>query len=332
MTIDLHTHYVPNKLVSELSKRRAPPFIKTNDDGTQTFQMPHTAIDFTSEYTDIENRLEFMNSLSINHQLLSFPGLFGVDSIATEESLPLVKIFNNEIARVCMKYPKKFSGLASLPMADIDLAINEYRRARNDLGLKGVILPNNCFVNEKQANRLSPIFEIVQKIGGHIFIHPGRRPDEVPKVYQNSKPPFPDFAPERLALTVQHSVGHTMVTLLFSKFLDAYPDVSLHVANLGGTLPMVIERMDNVTLTRTPDKVLPSSLTNRFHVDCSSLGPRAIELAVAIFSAEKIVFGTDCPIFSAERSLNAVAEAKLGKKEKKLILEDNAKQIMAKCN
>ena len=54
---------------------------------------------------------------------------------------------------------------------------------------------------------------------------------------------------ERLALTVQHNVGHCAVTLLFSDFLTNYPDVSIHVANLGGTLPMVIERMDNVSFT-----------------------------------------------------------------------------------
>jgi len=332
VAIDLHTHYVPSKLASELSRRSIPPYIRINDDGTQTFQMPHGSLKFPSSFTDVENRLEFMERHKIKHQLLSFPGLFGMDSIPTEESLPLVQIFNDEVSKVCKKYSNYFSGLAALPMADINLAVQEYERARHTLGLKGAILPNNCFVTQGHADLLSPIFKIVQEIGGHIFIHPGRRPDEVPKVHQNPEPIFQDFTAERLALNVQHNVSHSMVTLLFSEFLDPFPEVSLHVANLGGTLPMVIERMDNVTLTRTPDKVLPSSRTDRFHVDCSSLGPRALELAASIFGVKKIVLGTDCPIFSTEQSLNAIAEANISKKDKNRILIENAQEILAKCN
>jgi len=332
MAIDLHTHYVPQGLVDELCKRTVPPFIKINGDSTQTFHMPHGLLDFSTSFTDMEDRKNFMEALEIDHQVLSFPGLFGVDSIATDESLPLIQIFNDEVAELCKASPDAFSGLAALPMADINLAVQEYKRARNDLGLIGAILPNNCFISEEHANAISPIFKIAQEIGGHIFIHPGRRPDEVPESYQQSKPIFADFLAERLALSVQNNVSHCMVTLLFSNFLDTYPDITLHVANLGGTLPMVIERMDNVSLTRTPDSPLPSSKANRFHVDCSSLGPRSLELAVAIFGANRIVLGTDCPIFSTEKSLNAVAKANIKGSEKQLILNDNAKELLDAYN
>ena len=95
---------------------------------------------------------------------------------------------------------------------------------------------------------------------------------------------------------------------------------------------MLIERMDNVSLTRTPNAPLPSSRVNRFHVDCSSLGPRSLELATSIFGANRIVFGTDCPIFSTEQSLNAVATANIKASEKQLILNDNARELLAIYN
>ena len=34
MTIDMHAHYAPQELVTELCKRNIPPFIKENDNGT----------------------------------------------------------------------------------------------------------------------------------------------------------------------------------------------------------------------------------------------------------------------------------------------------------
>ena len=329
MTIDLHAHYCPEELAIELKKRGVPPFISENSLNNRIFHMPHGSLNFPKSFSDIEGRREFMAENKIRHQVLSFPGLFGVDSIKVEESLPLVKIFNDRVAEICQRFPNNFSGLAALPMADIDLATAEFKRARDQLGLIGAILPNNFFITEDHAKKTAPIFETAQKIGGHLFIHPGRRPDEVPETYQKSKQIFPDFAAERLALTVQHNVSHCMVTLLFSNFLDTYPDISLHVANLGGTFPMVVERMDNVSRTRTPNAVLPSSRANRIHVDCSSLGPRAIEIAAAIFGAEKILFGTDCPIFSTNQSLHAVNKANISDSDKRLILNDNAEQLLA---
>lgn len=329
MTIDMHAHYAPQELVTELCKRNIPPFIKENDNGTRTFHMPHGLLDFPEDFINMKSRQEFMAAHKIDRQLLSFPGLFGLDSISERESFPLIQIFNNQVAKLCKESPNSFSALASLPMADINLAVQEYRRSRDELGLIGAILPNNCFVSEGHANKISPIFKAAQEIGGHLFIHPGRRPDEVPNDYSETRPNFADFTAERLALGVQHNVSHCMVTLLFSKFLDAYPDITLHVANLGGTLPMVIERMDNVSLTRTPNAKLPSSRASRFHVDCSSLGPRSLELASSIFGAKRILFGTDCPIFSTEQSLNAVATATIKNSEKQLILDNNARELLA---
>jgi len=320
---------VPETLAAELRKREVPPFIRTKEDGNEIFQMPHGQLAFPTSFMDMTARREFMTGLNIQRQVLSFPGLFGLDSIAASESLPLVQIFNDEVAKLSKEFPDTFSGLAALPMADIDLAVQEYRRARDELGLIGVILPNNCFVSEDHVAELAPIFKAVQEIGGHVFIHPGRRPDEVPEVYEPKSPPFKDNVAERLALTVQNSVSHCMVTLLFSDFLDAYPDISLHVANMGGTLPYVIERMDNVTLTRTPDAALPSSKAGRVHVDCSSLGPKSLELAVKVFGADRIVFGTDCPIFSTEQSLNAVATADISDADRQKILTGNAEQLLA---
>ena len=114
----------------------------------------------------------------------------------------------------------------------------------------------------------------------------------------------------------------------FLRLSRAYPDVSLHVANLGGTLPMVVERMDQVTLTRTPGDPAPSSFLRRIHVDCSSLGPRAIEIAAAFYGADKILFGTDCPIFMTDWSLDAVANTRLSDADKHAIREGNAARLL----
>jgi predicted TIM-barrel fold metal-dependent hydrolase len=98
---------------------------------------------------------------------------------------------------------------------------------------------------------------------------------------------------------------------------------------MGGTLPMVIERMDNVVLTRTPEAPLPSSKATRVHADCSSLGPRALEIAIALYGADRIVFGTDCPIFSTEIAKATVANASISEEDRQAIRSGNAEKLLS---
>jgi len=207
--------------------------------------------------------------------------------------------------------------------------VREYRRARS-LGLAGLILPVNGFVSVEAAARYVPLLDAVARAGGHVFIHPGRRPDEVPPPGSPEREyPFPDNVLARQALSVQNAVAAAMVTLLFSDLLDPWPSLTVQVANLGGTLPMVLERIDHAVALRDPAAALPSSRTQRVHVDCASLGPRAIEIAVATFGADRILFGTDCPIFSTERTLAAVAAARIGEDDRRALLDGNAATLLS---
>ena len=331
MTVDVHTHYVSQALAEALRRRSVPPRIETLSDGSERYHLPVGTLSFGSEYTDIAARVAFMDRLGIRLQLLSFPGLFGVDSLPADEAAPLLAEFNDDVASVGRRRPDRFAGLAALPFADMDRAAAEYRRARTELGLSGAILPVNGFLSIAEAAKFRPIFEAARALGGHLFIHPGRRPDQVP-LDPGTAPafPFPDTPLPRQALQVQADVASAMATLLFSDFLDPYRGVSIHVANLGGTLPMVVERMDNVIRLRAETDPLPSSRMNRVYVDCSSLGPRSIELAVAMYGADKILFGTDCPIFRTDWSLEAVEAARIEPADKDKILRGNAEALLAR--
>jgi predicted TIM-barrel fold metal-dependent hydrolase len=330
VTIDCHTHWVSPALADALRQRTVPPRIETLADGTERFHLPVGFLKFGPEYIDINARIAFMDGLGIKKQMLSFPGLFGVDSLAIGEAEPLLVPLNDDLAALCLRHPDRFCGLAALPFADMDRAVAEYIRARTKLGLIGAILPNNGFLSIAEAEKFKPILKAAQDYGGHLFIHPGRRPDQVPADPGKAPPfPFPDTVLHRQALSVQHDVANCMTTLLFSDILDAYPDVSVHVANLGGTLPMVVERMDHVIRLRTDNELLPSSRLRRVHVDCSSLGPRSIEIAVAMYGADRIVFGTDCPIFRTDWSLEAVRAAKITELEREQILYRNAEALLA---
>ena len=212
-----------------------------------------------------------------------------------------------------------------MPSANIDAAAAELRRARRDLGLLGAILPVDAFRSEATAARLLPIFEIGEELGAHFFIHPGRMPDSgaLP-----ASPPDHDLA--RRALFVQHEVGEAMVTLLLSDFLSPWRNITVQVANLGGTFPAVVERMDHMLQLRDPSQALPSTRARGVWVDCSSLGTQAIQQAVAVFGTDRVVLGTDCPIFDGERTITSILQSRLSDADKESIIHGNAASLLAR--
>ena len=63
-------------------------------------------------------------------------------------------------------------------------------------------------------------------------------------------------------------------------------------------------------------------------VDCNSFGPRAIETAVALYGADKIVLGTDGTNFGMKWSMDAVNDAAISDAERHAILHGNAAAII----
>jgi predicted TIM-barrel fold metal-dependent hydrolase len=326
MTVDLHAHWVPPALARALRERAGTvPRIEPLPGGGERLVMPIGTLAFHSGYVDTSQRLQFMDHVGVRRQLLSLPGLFGVDSLPFAQAEPLVRGFNDALAELVRAHPDRFAGLAALPLADIDAAVAELQRARRELGLLGAILPVDAFVSEAAAAQVAPIFAAANELGAHVFVHPGRMPGSHPL-----PPAPPDHELARRALAVQHDVGEAMVTLLLSDFLQPWDNVTVQVANLGGTFPAVVERMDHMVALRDPSRPLPSSRARRVWVDCSSLGAGALRQAVGLFGADRVVLGTDCPIFDTERTAAAVRQAGLSGEEQERILSTNADELLAR--
>ncbi len=331
MTIDFHAHWVPEELADALRKRSTPPHIATTDTGEQ-FHMPVGGLPYDDIYSDLGTRLRFMDTHGIQTQVLSLPCLFGLDSRPAAEALPLLTLLNDATSAAAKNAPDRFAGLASLPFDDMNMAAQEYRRARRELGLLGAIVPINYFLSIAGVDTLRPLLDMAEKEGGHLFLHPGRRPDEAEAMDAAGTDRYPDSVMARRQLEIQHQVAAAMVTLLWGDFANKYKGFTLHVANMGGTLPLVVERMDYTSRMRTHEPILPSArvLNSPILVDCSSMGPIAITAAVACFGAKNILFGTDNPIYRSEWQLDAVRDANISDEDRRDILYDNGARALVR--
>ncbi len=323
--IDFHAHWVPEALAGALAIRDAPP----NISGGQ-FHMPVGSLPFDSSYSDLPARLRQMDAQGVQTQILSLPCLFGLDSRPAAESIPLLEIFNAATADAVRAHKGRFAGLASLPFDDIGKAAQAYRHARRRLGLLGAIVPINYFMSIAGLEALAPLLDMAEKEGGHLFLHPGRRADEAGSIDAIGTARYPDSTMPRRQLEIQHEVASAMVTLLWGGFTERYQGFSLHVANMGGPLPLVVERMDFTSKLRTHEAILPSKRLRAggVLVDCSSMGPIAIKAAVESFGAENIMLGTDSPIYRSDWQVEALQKADIGAAARRAVLRENAASIL----
>jgi aminocarboxymuconate-semialdehyde decarboxylase len=254
---------------------------------------------------------------------MTFPGALGVDAMPVADVGAMIRAFNDHLAEICRGSGGRLYGLAGLPLDDIAASASEMRRARVELGLLGAILPGNFFLGVARAETLRPVFAAANETGALLLIHPGVAPgDEVPA-------PYPDNSVYRMSgLALQASVSQMGITLMYGDLLDAYPNVAVHLVNLGGTLPFILERLEGIASSRNLPGAKPSERLRRLYYDCASLGPRALELAVKVIGADRIMLGTDYPIFKPNPLQDVVAKAEISDADRALVSGGTAQSII----
>jgi predicted TIM-barrel fold metal-dependent hydrolase len=330
--IDMHAHWRPGEIADALRVRTREPRILRNQDGVEVLKAPRMGEQPIAEaFDDLDFHLARMDRQGVEASVLSLLGSFcWIESQPSEVSGPLCRSVNDGLSAICRKHPGRFAAFAALPLTDMNAAVAEFERA---LGLPGVIgaqLPGNYLLTRKDAEAMRPLLDAANRHRAVLFIHHGPRPgDAFPKVANDT-----DNARRRNGtLDMQASLSSTMVTLCLTDLLASYPDLTVVVHNLGGNLPYEIERMDHRCLLDTPDEELPSSRVRKakVYVDCNSFGPHAIEAAVRLYGAERIVCGTDGTAFGVDWTRKALEEADIGEEAREQILHRNAAMILARA-
>jgi len=329
--IDMHAHWRPAEVADALRARTREPRILRNEDGVEVLKFPRMGEEpLAKAFDDVDFHLGRMDRQGVEVSVLSLIGGFcWIEAQPPEVAGPLCRSVNDGLSAICAKHPGRFAAYAALPLTDIPAAAAELERALGLPGMIGAQIPGNAFLTRKDAEAMRPLMEVANRHRAVLFIHHGPRPgDAYPKVGGDT-----DNARRRNGtLDMQASLSSVMVTLSLTDYLADYPDAMVHVHNLGGNIPYEVERMDHRSLLDTPNEELPSSRFRKaaVYVDCNSFGPRAIEAAVGLYGAERIVCGTDGTEFGCDWTRKALAEAQIGEEAREQILHGNAAAMLAR--
>ncbi len=325
MRIDFHAHWIPPGLADLLRQRHEPPCIRRGPDGEQ-FVGCHGARPFDAGLGDLDARRSRLRHDGIDRQVLSLSSLFGLDTLPATEAMPLVAAFNRETLDAQRRWPEEFAALAALPMADLDLACETLEAACRD-GMHGAILPAEPFRSHASGLGLAPLLATAQRLRCHLFVHPSPL---APAAQAAAATADGDDTGRirRTVLAVQARLSEVMVTLEGTDLLDGCADVTVQVANLGGSLPFLRERI--ASLYQEPERAapLPRERPWRCHVDTASFGPAAIAMAVACYGPERVLLGSDYPMFDGAAAVRALEGAGLPAGEFGAVAGGNASRLL----
>ena len=269
--------------------------------------------------TDVEVRLREMDAMGIDVQVIS-PSILHQCSYALDErrGAEIERLSNDLVAAMVMRHPDRLAGIGSLPLQNVDLALEEFERAVG-LGLKGVIISSHVNGRELGDAALRPFWAKAQELDASVFIHPAGNTD--PRLVRHRR--LTSFGQQIEEAFAIHS-------LVYDGVMDAFPEIKVAFAHGGGFLPYYAGRLDffhrkgySPTL-----KGEFSSYLGRFHYDTVVFDPKMIETLAGKVPAECIMMGTDFP-FAETDPVGLVRRAeKLSKAQQDGILGANAARFL----
>ena len=187
---------------------------------------------FAAPQWSAEAALAMMDRMGIATGMLSVssPGVhFGNDAKARL----LARSVNEFAARTIGDYRGRFGGFASLPLPDVDGALEEIAYALDTLKLDGVVMLTNfngVYLGDK---RLDPVFDELNRRAAVVFIHPTS-----PICWQQSALGYP-----RPMIEFTFDSTRAVVNLIFSGTTVRCPKLRIIVPHAGGTLPFLARRI-----------------------------------------------------------------------------------------
>lgn len=329
MTIDMHAHWMPEKLVDALRQRTEAPRVAKGEDGREYLYSSFTPTLMPGR-EDIEDRIAAMDKNGVQSAVLSLTGVYSIERLPIGDALPLCRIYNDAVSEACAKHPGRLYALAALPCSDMGAMVDEFERVMKLPGIVGGLLQGDGFLSRKRAEMYRPLFDAANKVNAVFLVHYGKLPNDP----EAPKPDTSDNPHARVGtLDMQSRISSNMLTFCMTDFLDAFPNVTVLSHNLGGNIPFEVERLDHRSLIDRPNDMLPSK---RFRaakvlVDCNSLGAKSIEMAYDVYGPGRIVYGSDGTDFGMNWTNRAIEEARIPESEKEAIRANTAAKALSRA-
>ncbi len=323
LAIDLHCHLGIAAADALVQQRYPGPPPGIND-----FTSPKTAEVNRAQFAEIgcrlygvDQRIEDMDRLGIDVQAVSpSPGQYFYFT-DPDTGRAAARLVNDGIAAAVAEHPDRLVGMGSVPLQNVEMAVEEMRRCVRELDLRGIEISSNVNGVDLHDPRFRPFFAAAEELGILLFLHPlgFTHAQRMSEFY------FNNLIGNPLESTL--AVGH----LIFGGVLDRHPGLRICVAHGGGYLPGYWGRMDHGWRARADcrEQCLhqPSSYLRRLWFDTLVFDPDQLDSLVRTHGASRLCMGSDYPFDMAEPD-PVEFHTRLSDVERSMILGGNAAELL----
>ena len=342
MKIDSHTHILPRTWPDLDQKFGYPGFVRLEhcDDCSARMMIGEKFFrKITDNVWEPKRRIEEMDRTGVSMQALStVPVMFSYWA-NPKDTHELCRILNDHIAEVVRAYPKRFAGLGTIPLQDVDLAAQELTRCVRELGLHGVEIGTHVDPNEHchgpacrnlDHPSLDVLWKTAQDLSAAIFVHPW---DMMGKERMQKY-----WLPWLVGMPAEESLA--ICSMIFGGVFERFP--RLRVATVESAS---IEAIEEALTIEVPESVLDVGTgSGVLALAAMMMGvPRAVGLDIDadalkillnLFGAERVALGSDYPFPLGEAEPGKLIDSivDLSAKDKAQLLCETAREFLGLKN
>ncbi len=255
----------------------------------------HTIAGIQPAKGDDELHLKLMEERGYDTQILSQPPFTQAHDLDARIAGEQARVFNDSIARAVQDNPKKFFGIASLPLQDMPASVKEFERAVKQLGMVGAMVNPDISRQgtgpTQEEEYWYPLYQAACELDVALFIHPG----------SSALPRHKNYS---LALHMGFLTGETefILTFILGRVFERFPTLKILVSHGGGAIPYQCGRFQASTepdlrrgRARTPVEGTFLDNLRRMYFDTCLYSQPGIECLIKVVGVDRCLFGTETP-------------------------------------
>ena len=293
MRIDVHTHFLPPDWEDWAAKYAGSrwPKLEHHDACSATMMLGDKFFrKVTDQCWSPERRIGDMEESGVDMQVISPVPIMLCYWAEPEACRAFARLQNEYCAEIVSKHPKRFHGMATVPLQDPGLAIAELRHAVEVLGLRAVEIGTFPGGRNFDDPEIFPFFEACRDLDVAVFVHPSD----------------PVIGKERMGdYYLPNIVGNPLETALaISRFIlggimARLPDLRICFAHGGGAFALVLGRLQHGWQTREETRahteLSPQDYARMLYYDSLIHSPEGLRFLIGAVGGDKVVVGSDYP-------------------------------------
>ncbi|MBT94755.1 MAG: amidohydrolase [Acidimicrobiaceae bacterium] len=286
IVIDLHAHVVLEDSFGTAG--RYGPELSSGENlqvfrvGGYEMRVPYRG----SVFMDAHRRVDAMNALGVDVQLLSPNPLSFFGHINTADALRFAKATNDAMVGHIEPYKNRLFGAAAIPLQDPEIACEELQRAVNDLGLIAAYIGTDYGFSLDDP-KLDVFYETVVALDIPLFIHPATNNGIRGSVDER----LSRFGLD-LILGYAYEETIAVASLVLGGVMQRHPSLDVCVSHGGGAITFLKQRFESMAYFMGTESNFAEDVKLLWFDSHLEEGP-AHDLVVSTVGSDRMVFGTN---------------------------------------